>query len=172
MRTLDRKPGKYGQIKADPFLTAAKFQELERKLDRLRQSQPQAAAEVARLAEMGDFSENFAYQHAKGRLRGINQRILEIEHQLNQAEVIRPEAQTNTVELGHTVTVECEGKQKTYQILGSTETDPRRGIISHNSPIGSALLGRKVNETIEITVGSKKTTYTILTISLWNMPFG
>lgn len=165
MRTLDRKPGKYGQIKADPFLTAAKFQELERKLDRLRQSQPQAAAEVARLAEMGDFSENFAYQHAKGRLRGINQRILELEHKLNQAQVIQP-TKMDRVEIGHTVTIECDGEQKTYQILGSTETDPRRGIISHNSPIGAALIGEKIGNTVMVTLGTSKRYYTILAITV------
>lgn len=169
MRTLDRKPGKYGQIKADPFLTLAKFQELERKLARLRDSQPAAAKEVARLAEMGDFSENFAYQHAKGRLRGINQRILEIEHQLNQAEVIAPDTQTDTVELGHLVTIETNGQQKTYQILGSTETDPRRGVISHNSPIGAALLGHKVGDQVHVTIANREVVFQIIAITVWNV---
>lgn len=165
MRTLDRKPGKYGQIKADPFLTLDKFQELEEQLARLKKSQPVAAAEVARLAEMGDFSENFAYQHAKGRLRGINQRILELEHKLNQAEVIQP-GSMDTVEIGHTVTVECEGMQKTFQILGSTETAPQRGVISHNSPIGAALLGHKVGDVVQVTIAHKKREYHIITITV------
>lgn len=165
MRTLDRKPGKYGQIKADPFLTLDKFQELEEQLARLKKSQPVAAAEVARLAEMGDFSENFAYQHAKGLLRGINQRILELEHKLNQAEVIQPGGM-DTVEIGHTVTVECEGMQKTFQILGSTETDPQRGVISHNSPVGAALLGHKVGDVVQVTIVHEKREYHIITITV------
>lgn len=165
MRTLDRKPGKYGQIKTDPFLTLDKFQELERQLERLKKSQPAAAAEVARLAEMGDFSENFAYQHAKGRLRGINQRILELEHKLNQAEVIQP-SRMDTVELGHTVTVECDGAQKTFQILGSTETDPRRGVISHNSPIGAALLGHKIGDVVRVNIAHKEREYQIISITV------
>lgn len=165
MRTLDRKLGKYGQIKADPFLTLDKFRELEQQLNRLKKSQPVAAAEVARLAEMGDFSENFAYQHAKGRLRGINQRILELEHKLNQAEVIQPSGM-NKVEVGHTVTVECDGTKKTFQILGSTETDPRRGVISHSSPIGAALLGHKVGDTVCVTIANKDREYTIIAITV------
>lgn len=165
MRTLDRKPGKYGQVKTDPFLTLDKFQELERQLERLKKSQPAAAAEVARLAEMGDFSENFAYQHAKGRLRGINQRILELEHKLNQAQVIQPNG-LDTIEVGHTVTVACDGVQKTFQILGSTETDPRRGVISHNSPIGAALLGHKIGDVIQINIASKKREYRIINIAV------
>lgn len=165
MRTLDRKPGKYGQIKADPFLTLDKFQELERQLARLKKSQPEAAAEVARLAEMGDFSENFAYQHAKGRLRGINQRILELEHTLNQAQVIQPH-NLDTVEIGHSVTVTSAGVSKTYQILGSTETDPRRGVISHSSPIGAALLGHRVGDTVAITIANQAKEFTITAITI------
>lgn len=159
-----RKPGKYSQVKQDPLMTEEKFQDLEKKLARLKESQPQAAKDVARLAEMGDFSENVEYQLAKGRLRSINERILRIEYDLSHAEIIQPSKQNNRVELGHTVSIHDGETQKTFQILGSTETDPTKGIISYTSPIGSALIGHKLGEKIKIVIGKKEIIYTIVRI--------
>lgn len=160
-----RKPGKFSLIKQDPILTPDKLTELKNKLHKLKEySRPAAAAEVSRLAELGDFSENAEYQLAKGRLRGINNSILKLEHQINQAVVVEPSADTDTVQIGHTVTIESGEKQKTYQILGSSETDPQRGIISHLSPIGSALLGHHVDDTIKIALAEKEAVYRILKI--------
>src|SRR3989338_2223242 len=155
MRVPIRKPGKYTHLKPDPHLTEEKFNELKNKLARLKKSQPVAAAEVARLAEMGDFSENAAYQIAKGHLRGINQRILELEDHLHRALIIKPMKNTQTVQLGHRVTIETAGKQKTYLVLGSSETNPSEGIISCNSPIGSALMGHQVGDKVKIQPADK-----------------
>jgi transcription elongation factor GreA len=133
-------------------------------LDKLKNvSRPPAIAEVKRLAMMGDFSENYAYQIAKGRLRGINNRILAIEAELNRAEIIKPK-NTNFVQIGHTVTLETCGKQRIYQILGSAETDPASGKISHNSPLGNALIGHYVGEKVLVHQGDHSKEYTILKI--------
>lgn len=164
MRTLDRKPKKPNQAAPDPLITEMKFVELKKKLEKLQHVRPHAAAEVARLAELGDFSENVEYQLAKGRLRGINNNILKLEHELNRAVIITPKKQTNTIQIGHTVTVEIGGTQKTYQILGSSETNPGRGIISHHSPIGDALMGKKVGDIVEIKLANKKVEYKILNV--------
>ena len=151
MRVPYRKPGKFSQIKSDPLLTPEKFNELKNKLDKLiKFSRPKAAEEVKRLAELGDFSENVEYQLAKGRLRGINQSIMQLENQIQQAEIVEPPPQYETVQVGHKVTIEMNNKQKTYQILGSVETNPEQGIISYNSPIGSALMGHKVEDNVKI----------------------
>jgi len=166
MRLPYRKPGKYSQQRSDPMMTEGKFNELKKKLQRLQTiNKPQAVAEVQRLSQTGDFSENAAYQLAKGRLRGIHQRILEIENQLRQAQIIKIPRRTDTVQIGSTVTVETDGKQKTYTILGSSETNPAKGIISHTSPIGSALLEKKVGDTISMHLAGKETHYTIITIT-------
>lgn len=164
MRIPYRKPGHFSQVKPDPLLTEAKFAELKNKLVRLKSARPQAAAEVARLAELGDFSENVEYQLAKGRLRGINSGILKLENQLNTAVIIAHSKQTDTVQIGHTVTVAVNGKEKTYQILGSSEADPGKGIISHNSPIGAALVGRKGGETVTVKLAGKEVMYKIIRV--------
>lgn len=148
MQTPIRKSGKYTHAKPDPNLTQDKFDELKAKLKRLKEAQPQAIKEMKRLAEMADFSENAAYAMAKGRLRGINQRILELENEIKNAVVIAPIKNSEVVQLGSQVTVEAGGQQTTFLILGSSETDPGKGIISHKSPIGAALMGHRVGDSI------------------------
>ena len=161
MQVPHRKAGQFSNIKADPFLTEEKLLELKNKLDHLKKvSRPRSMAEVARLAELGDFSENVAYQMAKGQLRGINDAIENLEDQINKAVVIKPQ-RADRVELGHKVTISSEGEEKTYQILGSSETSPGQGIISHNSPIGSALMGRRVGEIVKIKLKDKEVEYKI-----------
>lgn len=145
-------------------MTGAKLNELEKKLAHLKETRPKAAAEVARLAELGDFSENAEYQLAKGRLRGLNSAIFNLEKQIHQATIIAPNKQTDTVAIGHTVTVRHEHKEKKFQILGSSEAKPEKGIISHLSPIGAALLGHAVGETIIVPLAGKEARYTLLKI--------
>ena len=148
MRVPKRKPGKRALEKADLHFTEAKLNALKAQLDKLQKDEmPQAIAEVERLRLLGDFSENAAYSMAKGKLRGINGRITSLSNRINGAIIIRPDADVGKVQLGSIVTIEMQGKQITYEILGSAETNPLSGIISHNSPIGSALMGHRVGDT-------------------------
>jgi len=150
MQIPKRKPGKYAHVKKDPHITKVKFDEIKKKLEKLKDSHPVAVEEVRRLAELGDFSENAAYQMAKGRLRGINQRILELEDQINYAVIIEPNKNSGVVQLGSTIIIDVNGREQSYQILGSSEASPVKGIISQNSPIGSALMGHRVGDEVEL----------------------
>jgi len=165
MRTLNRKLESDNQKPFDPFLSSKKILEIGIKLKKLKDiSRPKVAQEVGRLAEMGDFSENVEYQLAKGHLRRINTKILILENQLQQAEVIKVPKQFKTVQMGHKVVVEIGGRQKTYQILGSSEADPDKGIISYNSPIGSVLLGHKIDDVVKIKPVDRAVEYKIIKI--------
>jgi len=167
MQTPYRKYDKIPRQKSDPHITEEKFKELKTRLDKLKNNQrPREAEEVKRLAAMGDFSENAGYQLAKSRLRGINQRILDIEDLLSRAEIIKPIKNTGQVQLGNYITIENleTKKSKTYQLLGSAETNPVSGIISHNSPLGSALLGKEVAEIINLEINAKIIKYKIIKI--------
>ncbi len=164
MRQPIRKADKYLLGKPDPKMTQAKFNELTADLERMKKIRPPLAAEVKRLAAMGDFSENAAYQIAKGRLRGLNQAMLDVEDQLAHAEIISPNQNKNIVTLGGSVTVENNGRKKTFQILGSTETNPAGGIISASSPLGAALLGKKIGETVSVKLANKIVEYKIIKI--------
>lgn len=167
MQTPYRKYDKIPRQKSDPHITEEKFKELKNKLDKLKNIQrPREAEEVKRLAAMGDFSENAGYQLAKSRLRGINQRILDIEDLISRAEIIQPLINTGKVQLGNYVTIENleTKKNKTYQILGSAETNPLSGVISHSSPLGSALLNKQVGEVVSLEINDKKISYKIIEI--------
>ena len=165
MRVPIRKGDSRLFIKMDPAMTQEKYYELEKKLHFMKKvKRPREAEEVKRLALMGDFSENTGYQLAKGRLRGLNQRILELEELLLRAEIIEIKKSGNIIEIGNTVTVGKNKKIEIYQILGSSETNPGKGVISHTSPLGSALLSKQVGEIIEIGSKNKKIIYKILKI--------
>lgn len=159
MRVPIRKGGKHTHDKPDPHLTKEKYEELKVKLEKMRDKQPYLAAEVKRLAADGDFSENVPYQMAKGRLRGLLHRIHELDKHLKSAIIIEPNKNTNSVQIGSRVEVEVNGKTKIFTILGSTETDPSQGIISHLSPIGSALMNRKAGEKVVVDINSKMVEY-------------
>ena len=150
--------------KLDPYLTEDKFNELTKQLASLLARRPSLAVEVKRLAEMGDFSENAGYQLAKGKLRGLNQRIINLEYQLKHAEIISTTAGSDRIEIGCSVVLESGGKEKKYQILGSSETDPVRGIISHNSPLGAALIGHRVGDKIKISLTNREKEFIIIKI--------
>jgi len=167
MQTPYRKYDKIPRQKSDPHITEDKFKELKNKLDRLKNIQrPREAEEVKRLAAMGDFSENAGYQLAKSRLRGINQRILDTEDLLSRAEIIKPIINNGKVQLGNFVSIENlkTKKIKIYQLLGSAETNPLTGIISHNSPLGAALLNKEVGKVISLEINNKKISYRIVEI--------
>jgi len=150
--------------KKDPYLTERKYFELLAKLERLKEARPRLAEEVKRLATDGDFSENAGYQLAKGRLRGLNQRILDLENHLNTAIIIQTNTALETVQIGSRVVLERAGRQRTYTILGSTESDPDRGIISYQSPLGVALIGQKAGRHIRLSLANRGVEYTIIRV--------
>ncbi len=157
MQTPHRRLGTYSHLPPDYHITAEKYKRLEsehRKL--LEYVRPPAIEEVKRLALMGDFSENAAYQIAKGRLRGINRRLLEIENMLKRSIIICETASTGRIRIGSKVRVLISGREREYSILGSSETDPLRGIISHNSPIGQSLIGKSAGDTFSYQTQEKR----------------
>ena len=68
------------------------------------------------------------------------------------------------IQIGHEVIIDDGGKKKTYLILGSSETNPRKGIISHNSPLGAELIGKRVGEKIKVKLKDKEVEYKIIQI--------
>ncbi len=166
MQVPYRKPGKFNHLAPDPLITQKKHDELSNELYTLKEStRPRAMSEVSRLAELGDFSENVEYQLAKGRLRGINHRIAVIEKQLINAVILPTPTNTEVVDVGHRVTISDGTHSKTYQLLGSTEIKPKEGVISHHSPLGKALIGHRLGDTVEIQLPQKRISYRITHIA-------
>lgn len=143
MQVPIRKAGEYSDLSLDPKMTEAKFLELKTDLQKLKEvHRPKWIKEMRIAASDGDFSENASYQIAKAKLRGVNQKITDLEKLLAKVEIIHLDTNKSVVQVGSVVTVENEDKQSTYQILGSVETNPAQGIISLHSPLGQALLGQ------------------------------
>lgn len=136
----------------DHHLTPSTIEQLKRQLEDLEKRQrPEGVSEVRRLAEMGDFSENAGYQIAKATLRRINGRIETLKERIKTAvPIISGPNADGRVHIGSTVVLEKDGQQLTFEILGSQETSPSRGRISHHSPLGAALIGCKVGEVVTV----------------------
>lgn len=149
----------------DPYLTPEAIRRMQDDLDRLmNRVRPGAIEEVTRLAAMGDFSENAAYQLAKGRLRGLNDRILVLQGRLKRAIPIAAGA-SGTVTIGSTVTLETNGAERVYEIVGSQEADPSAGRISRTSPLGAALLGKRVGDAVTVKTPRGEVGYRIAAVS-------
>lgn len=139
---------------------------LKQKLARLKRELPNHIVETQRTAAYGDRSDNAEYKDAKSLLRRTNRQILTIEDQIKRARIITSGSNaTGTVQLGSTVVLEKEGVRTTFLILGSHETNPGRGRISYQSPLGAALLNRKKGDAVTIETGSGTQRYLILEIS-------
>ena len=132
------------------YLTEEGKKKLEEELDYLvNVRRREVAAAIQSAKEEGDISENSAYDEAKLNQGFVEGRIQTIEAQLRNAVIIEKNGKSDEVHLGCNVTVEEEGFGKeTYQIVGSAEADPLEGRISNESPIGKALIGAKVGDTV------------------------
>ncbi len=116
---------------------------------------------------MGDLSENADYHKAKEDQGFLEGRIQEIESILRNSEVIVAQDNYSEVSIGAKITIkETNCEPETYHLVGSKETNPRDGKISHESPIGKALLGHKVGDLVEVDLpDGGKIQFEILTIS-------
>lgn len=129
----------------------------ERDANIARRSEIADAIRTAR--ELGDLSENAEYQSARADQERNDNRIAEIDAIVNNVEIITKKT-TGKVQLGSTVTLK-NGSTKQFQVVGTVEADPLNGKISDESPIGKALLGKKVGDEVEIKTPAETTVYTI-----------
>jgi transcription elongation factor GreA len=129
----------------------AKFREELR--DLVENQRPQLAARLRHAIQQGDLSENADYTAAKEAQGFLEGRILQLETLLRNAVIIPANGQgaRDTVAIGARVTVAEEGEpEETYHLVGPAEAAPAAGRISHESPLGQALLGRRVGERVSV----------------------
>lgn len=132
------------------FITLEKKQALEKELlERKTIIREEIGERVATARALGDLSENAEY-HAARNEQGKNEtRIIQIESLLKHSEIIT-RTQSEIVELGATVTVDRDGEEKTFMIVSDSESDIAQGKISTNSPMGTAMIGKRVGETFSV----------------------
>ena len=129
--------------------------------DLVKNKKQQAIDRLGKARSMGDLSENSEYTAAKEELAFVEGRVREIEEILNNAEVVENNINSNQVQVGSAVTVEADGKSDLFQIVGEFEADPMNKKLSQNSPIGQALINKKVGDLVEVDVPAGKITYKI-----------
>jgi transcription elongation GreA/GreB family factor len=146
------------------YLTEEGAEKLKLKLERLEKSVPELVTEAARTAAFGDRSENAEYQAAKGQLRRTYRQIYSIKDQLKRVEIIKVDPKKAAVQLGSTVMLTTDNKQLTFKIVGPQETNPAKGRISFQSPLGATLMGKVKGEEIFIQTPTGEKKYLIVEI--------
>ncbi len=146
-------------------ITKKGYDALKAELDRLHKvERPKVIEAIAEARAHGDLSENAEYDAAKERQGFIEARISELNHKLADARIIdTSKLSSETVVFGATVLiVECESQQKKqYTLVGQDEADLKDGKISVQSPVGKALIGRRVGDLVEVTTPARVVEYEV-----------
>jgi transcription elongation factor GreA len=119
---------------------------------------------LKRAKELGDLSENSEYFEAREEQAQVETRIGELEDMIKNAEIIEKSTSTSAVSIGSTLEVEKNGQRRKFTIVGSNEAKPEAGLISNESPLGKAFLGKKVSDKVMVTTPAGKAEYTIISI--------
>lgn len=159
------------------YLSADGIEQLRTRYERLKKRLPDLAAETARTAAYGDRSDNAEYKQAKGALRYTQFEIYRLEDELKRAVEIEPGKNAEgTVRMGSVVVVvEMNGasganstgaanNEKTFEILGPEETNPGKGRISNQSPLGLALMNRGAGDVVEVKTANGVREYRIIEV--------
>jgi transcription elongation factor GreA len=132
--------------------------------DLLKNKKPKAIERLSKARSMGDLSENSEYTAAKEELAFTEGRVREIEEILENANIVEKNQAGDQVQVGSTVTVEVGGNTESFQIVGEFEADPMNKKLSQNSPIGQALINRKIGDIVEVNIPAGKIQYKIIEI--------
>jgi transcription elongation factor GreA len=141
-------------------------------LDKLQQElhelttirRPEIVNRIKVAKELGDLNENAEYTSAKEEQSFVEGRIQEIEQVLKQAKVVA-ENHTGTIGIGTTVTFSVDGDKDSFELVGPTESDPEKGKISVDSPVGQALLGHKVKDKVKVETPDGSVVYEIISVA-------
>ncbi len=144
-------------------MLAEGHQRLAAELKLLREERPRIVEAIEEARAHGDLSENAEYHAAKERQGQVEATIGDLEDRISRAQIIDPTTLSgDRIVFGATVTLlDDADKPIRYQIVGQTEADAKVGRISYNSPLGRALIGRKVDDEVEVTVPSGDRFYVV-----------
>ena len=150
-------------------MTQEGFDAIQAEIDRLwSEERPIVVAEVSAAAELGDRSENAAYIYGKKRLRHIDSRIRYLRKKIDGVTPVRLADMIDfpKVRFGARVTIEDEdGNERIYRLVDKDESDPKRGRISVQSPVGRALSGKEVGDVVEVKLGERRVEYEIIDLA-------
>ena len=146
------------------LVTREGLAELKGEYDNLvNKKRPEAVTRLAVARGQGDLAENSEYAAARQDLAFIDGRIVELKQVLHEVKVIVSHSKVK-VDVGCKVTLHIDGKKEVFTIVGEWEANPTEKKVSHSSPLGRALLGKKVGEKVEVEAPAGKILYKILHI--------
>ncbi len=152
------------------YLTQEGLDKLKEELERMKTvDRLEIAKMIGEAKSFGDLSENSEYDAAKLKESQLEAKILEYEAKIKMAKIIdKSSIDTSVVGVGCKVTVYDEDfeEEVEYKIMGATESDPASGMISNQSPVGKALLGAKVGDTVNVKTPGGTCTFKVLKISI------
>ncbi|CAN5293926.1 transcription elongation factor GreA [soil metagenome] len=163
MSTSKRIPPPPEEVPPIPFTPDA-YKALQVEFDRLTAERKEVMIRLQTAREMGDLSENGAYIYAKFELGSLNRQLSQTRHLLKYGVVIQ-KTNGNLVDFGCSVTVSAKGRQTTFLIVSMHESNLAEHKLSIESPIGSALLGKKVGGKVTVQVPNGEVTYTVIKIT-------
>lgn len=148
------------------YISKEGFEKLQKELAELQVQRVEITQKIKEAREFGDLSENAEYQEARTKQSFIEGRVEEIESILKNGEVVDGRSKSkDVVGVGSEVLVKTNGSEKTYKLTGSDEASPLEGKISHESPLGEALMGRREGDKIALETPDGNREYAILKIS-------
>ena len=146
-------------------LTREGLKKLKEELNYLKTvKRKEIAQQIKDAKEYGDISENAEYDDAKNEQAFVEGRIVDFEQVIKNAKIVERTANCDRVTLGCSVVVATDGEQKKYTIVGPQETDPASGKISHESPLGRALIDKVVGEVVDLELPQGSLQYRVVSI--------
>jgi transcription elongation factor GreA len=147
-------------------ITKEGLEALKKELSNLvDEKRPKVVERLSNARSQGDLSENSDYQSAREELEFLDGRIDEIQEVLQNVNVVAANGNGTSIEVGTRVTLKVNGKNHLFDIVGEWEADPVNKKISHTSPLGQALVGKKVGEHVDVEAPAGKLSYEILAIN-------
>ncbi|MEK7593322.1 MAG: transcription elongation factor GreA [Patescibacteria group bacterium] len=147
------------------YLTKERLEELKSELQKLKkEGRAEVAERLKKAKEYGDLSENSEYADAKEEQARIESNIFKLENMIRNAALIKKSGAKDTVDIGSTIEISKKGKNFKYTIVGSNEARPEANLISNESPLGEAFLGKKTGDIVKIETPNGKTEYKIIKI--------
>jgi transcription elongation factor GreA len=148
------------------ILTKDGLEELKNELKNLIDvKRPEVVQKISLARDMGDLSENAAYVSARDEQAFVEGRIAELEEIIKNAVVASSIHSKGIVSVGCKIRVHVDGVEQEFCLVGGPEADPKDKKISHESPLGKALMGKKIGDKVEIDAPMGKLVYTILSVS-------
>jgi transcription elongation factor GreA len=147
------------------YISKEGLQKLRDELNHLNTiKKKEVAARIEKAKEMGDLRENAEYHDAKDEMAWVVSRIITLNEQIARAKIVQ-KIDSDSVGIGNRVKLKSDKKEKIVTVVGAVEADPGQGLISNESPLGLALIGKKVGDTIQIQAPAGLITYYLLEIN-------